>query len=164
MSNRDIYRAVASEVCAGHSDDLDACFEEKSLHINYPCYNRQKCRVKEKSEEQISYIMTSIDEHVFLEACPGSGKTEVVGMKAAYEMQRWAHNSSGLAVLSFTNTAADEISARIRGFTNRTEFYPHFIGTFDRWLHSYLVQPATISVKLKMLLITQPQNRNCRMP
>lgn len=37
------------------------------------------------SEEQLDFILHPIDKACFLKACPGSGKTEVVGIKAAYE-------------------------------------------------------------------------------
>ena len=38
------------------------------------------------SEEQLDFILHPIDNACYLKACPGSGKTEVVGIKAAYEI------------------------------------------------------------------------------
>ena len=43
-------------------------------------------------------------------------------------------------VLSFTNNAADVITDRVSRFANSVAF-PHYIGTFDGWLHGYLVNP-----------------------
>lgn len=41
---------------------------------------------KELCEEQVDFILHPINKPCFLKACPGSGKTEVVGIKAAYEI------------------------------------------------------------------------------
>ncbi len=46
-----------------------------------------------QSDEQLKYVLSSIDDSTFLNACPGSGKTEVVGLKAAYEFSRWEKNA-----------------------------------------------------------------------
>ncbi|WND02728.1 UvrD-helicase domain-containing protein [Temperatibacter marinus] len=105
------------------------------------CQSYGACRIDEKTEEQLDYIFSSIDESTFLKACPGSGKTEVVAIKAAYEISRWEING-GIAILSFTNNAADVITDRISEFTGLSSIvYPHFVGTFDSWLHSYIAHP-----------------------
>ncbi|BCV28887.1 hypothetical protein [Shewanella algae] len=41
----------------------------------------------EFTNEQRDYIESDIDACVFLEACPGSGKTEVVAAKVATEIR-----------------------------------------------------------------------------
>src|SRR5690606_22731864 len=72
----------------------------------------------------------------------GSGKTEVVGIKAAYEISDWNDKFTGLAVLSFTKNAAKEIADRINKYSvNNETQHPHFIGTIDSWLHSYILHP-----------------------
>lgn len=73
-------------------------------------------RINEKTDEQLDYILSPIDKCIYLEACAGSGKTEVLGIKAAYEISRWASQQSGLAVLSFTNEATSTIANRIAHF------------------------------------------------
>jgi len=79
---------------------------------------------------------------VFLKACPGSGKTEVVGLKAAYEMSKWLKTPGGIAVLTFTNNAAEVIEKRVNQFSGVANVgYPHFIGTVDSWLHGYVAHP-----------------------
>ena len=99
-------------------------------------------RINEKSDEQLDYVLSSIAEYIFLQACPGSGKTEVVGLKAAYEIQKWERKPSGIAIITFTNSAADVISERVTQFAdNNKTSYPHFIGTIDSWLHGYIAQP-----------------------
>ena len=94
------------------------------------------------SEEQLDFILHPIGIACYLKACPGSGKTEVVGIKAAYEIAEWKEKFIGIAVLSFTKNAAKEIADRIKKFggTNATQ-HPHFIGTIDSWLHGYILHP-----------------------
>jgi len=94
------------------------------------------------SQEQIAYINSAINENVYLEACPGSGKTEVVAAKAVKEMAQWDSFPSGMAILSFTNSATDELRERIDKHRKQsTSFYPHFVGTFDSFILKYIVSP-----------------------
>lgn len=94
------------------------------------------------SEEQLDFILHPINEPCYLKACPGSGKTEVVGVKAAYEISDWKDKFTGLAVLSFTKNAAKEIADRINKYSgNNASQHPHFIGTIDSWLHGYILHP-----------------------
>lgn len=97
---------------------------------------------RDPSEEQLDFILHPINVGCYLKACPGSGKTEVVGIKAAYEIAKWKNYFSGIAVLSFTKNASKEIGDRIKKFggTNATQ-HPHFIGTIDSWLHGYILHP-----------------------
>lgn len=94
------------------------------------------------STEQLGYINSRAAKSTFLEACPGSGKTEVIGLKAAYEITKWNKANGGIAVVTFTKSAAKELSDRIRKFSDlSTGLFPHFVGTFDSWLHGYIFQP-----------------------
>jgi len=104
--------------------------------------DHKKCRIVEKTEKQLDYVLSSITDNIFLKACPGSGKTEVIGLKAAYEFQLWKQRNSGIAILTFTNNAADTIRERVQQFAGIGKAaYPHFIGTIDSWLHGYLAHP-----------------------
>lgn len=105
------------------------------------CRDYERCRIQEKTMEQYEYVLASSDRNIFLRACPGSGKTEAVGLKAAYEMRLWNHDCGGLAVLTFTNAAAETIRARVRQFTGNDLRYPHYVHTLDSWLHRYIVNP-----------------------
>jgi DNA helicase II / ATP-dependent DNA helicase PcrA len=113
-------------------------FEEKLALVK----TRLKSLDQNPSEEQLDFILHPIDNACYLKACPGSGKTEVVGIKAAYEISEWKEKFTGIAVLSFTKNAAKEITDRIKRFggTNATQ-HPHFIGTIDSWLHGYILHP-----------------------
>jgi DNA helicase II / ATP-dependent DNA helicase PcrA len=109
---------------------------------NSLCCNAGKCRIAEKTEEQLKYILSSNSKNVFLKACPGSGKTESVGLKAAYEIKKWKARVGGISILTFTNSAADVISDRVTQFAGIAKpRYPHFIGTIDSWLHGYIAHP-----------------------
>ncbi len=109
--------------------------------ILYPRVHK-KCRIAEKTDKQLVYVLSSITGNIFLKACPGSGKTEVIGLKAAYEFQLWEKKNSGIAILTFTNSAADTILERVQQFAGIGKAtYPHFIGTIDSWLHGYLAHP-----------------------
>lgn len=92
--------------------------------------------------EQLAFINHRLGIQCYLSACPGSGKTEVVGVKAAFEFAAWTSNFNGLAILTFTNNAAAQIRERVlkHGGMNAAA-HPHFIGTFDSWMHNYIFQP-----------------------
>ncbi len=115
------------------------------------CSEYHTCRIERNSKEQLDYALSSIEDCVFLKACPGSGKTEVVGLKAAYEISKWEKSPGGIAVLTFTNNAADVIEKRVSQFGGVGKVgFPHFIGTIDSWLHGYIAHPfAHIITKYK---------------
>ena len=106
------------------------------------CNEHEVCRILEKSPEQIEYVFSPNTENVFLKACPGSGKTEVVGLKAAYAIRKWENRVGGIAILTFTNNAANIIGQRVYQFIGVEKTgYPHFVGTIDSWLHGYIAHP-----------------------
>ncbi len=136
----EVFEKVASIVCgkpAGISHT--ECLKSVGSH-NPLCRDYGKCRLYEKTCEQFEYVLHPRTENSFLRACPGGGKTEVIGMKAAYEIRRWDVLHAGIAVLTFTNNAADVILERVTQFAGNVG-HPHFIGTFDSWLHGYLANP-----------------------
>lgn len=94
------------------------------------------------SDQQLEYINHRLAVACHLEACPGSGKTEVVGVKAAYEFAAWCEKFAGIAILTFTRAAAAEIKERVIQFAGgEATKHPHFVGTIDSWVHSYILQP-----------------------
>ena len=98
------------------------------------------CRLQEKSDEQLEYILSSNSENIYLEACAGSGKTEVLGIKAAYEICSWKSNCTGIAVLTFTNEAAQTIEDRISQLYKGRISSNHYIGTFSSFVQGYISQ------------------------
>ncbi|HDX8444966.1 TPA: ATP-dependent helicase [Aeromonas hydrophila] len=96
----------------------------------------------EFTEEQLKYINSSINKHTFLEACPGSGKTEVVSAKVAKEISSWDKYPGGIAILSFTNSATDELTHRISTHLLQAKvMFPHTLGTFDSFIYKNIVSP-----------------------
>ena len=141
-SGKDKFDLVAATICGKHKDlDVAQCFALNSKS-NPGCLSYNKCRIGEKNGEQLGFVLQPIAQNSFLMACAGSGKTEVVGLKAAYEIRKWESSYSGIAILTFTNNAANVIRERALQFAGSYKAsYPHFIGTFDSWLHGYLANP-----------------------
>lgn len=126
-------------------DDVITVHEKCKGTLNANCEERGYCCIEGLSDEQLNYIYSSLEENVYLNACPGSGKTEVIGIKVAYEMKKWDCLNQGIAVLTFTNSAEDEILERVSLYCNKPVEYPHFIGTFTSWLHGYIANPHLYS-------------------
>ncbi len=136
----EIHERVAEIVCNKPQElTCEECFQKST--IGHICNGFSQCRITEKTNEQMEYVFSSIKRDAFLKACAGSGKTEVVGMKAAFEIKQWNKKNSGIAVLSFTNDATDVIKERVKTFSGSEGTYPHFIGTLSSFIHSYVVQP-----------------------
>ncbi|WP_329522180.1 UvrD-helicase domain-containing protein [Spirillospora sp. NBC_01491] len=83
---------------------------------------------------------TSLD----LQAAPGSGKTTLVALKLALLAGGWRAPQRGVCVLSHTNTAKDEIRARLESVPAGRPLlaYPHFIGTIQTFVDTFLALPA----------------------
>lgn len=139
-SHEELFHNIAAKVCNKlKSLNAEDCYSQTT---NPLCRDNKRCRLHEKTLEQLNYVQQSIRESTFLRACPGSGKTEVVGLKAAHEIKSWPHSNKGIAVLTFTNNAANEIAERITQFSGVSgKGYPHFVGTIDSWLHGYVANP-----------------------
>ena len=132
MSREEKLCMVAKTLCG--IDDINNCIYMKGETC------QKVGRIKEKTDDQLDYILSSIDTNTYLEACAGSGKTEVLGIKAAYEICRWTSRDSGIAVLSFTNDAADTILDRVMTFYRKPLPSNHFVGTFSSFVHGYIAQ------------------------
>lgn len=83
---------------------------------------------------------TSLD----LQAVPGAGKTSLIGLKLALLAQGWTSSTRGVCVLSHTNTAKDEITARLMESPAGAKLlrYPHFIGTIQSFTNTFFALPA----------------------
>lgn len=84
------------------------------------------------------------DRSAFVTACPGAGKTRTIVERARHLAQR-TDDKRGVAFLSFTNAAVDELQGRLRLFgLLPSPLFPSFIGTFDRFLWQFLIAPFGI--------------------
>jgi DNA helicase-2/ATP-dependent DNA helicase PcrA len=94
------------------------------------------------SEEQTAYIEEPLGHNVYLRACPGSGKTEVIAAKVAKEVREWSHFPSGIAVLSFSRSATGELVERIAlARRGGRRLFPHFVGTVDSFFLKQIGNP-----------------------
>jgi len=144
MTQNELFESIAIRICnKKESISADECFK---IQNSRRAICREKCRISEKSFSQLNYVKSSINKNIFLKACPGSGKTEVVALKTSYELINW-NNIGGIAVLSFTQNSANVIADRVREFIGVSKIcYPHYIGTIDSWIHSYIAHPFSYRV------------------
>ncbi|MES4993073.1 UvrD-helicase domain-containing protein [Agrobacterium radiobacter] len=95
-----------------------------------------------------------------VQACPGSGKTTLVGLKLLCLIRKWTASRQGICVLTHTNVARDEIlkclSGHPSGFALRS--YPHFIGTIQEFINTYIAMP---SLRSKGMTVTQIDDDHC---
>lgn len=87
-----------------------------------------------------------------LQAAPGSGKTTLIGLKLALMADAWTSPTRGVCVLSHTNTAKNEIADRVGLLAAGRSLlrYPHFIGTIQSFVHTFLGLPAVRDRKVEV--------------
>lgn len=94
------------------------------------------------TDEQKEFLDLNKNGKFVVKACPGSGKTTAVTERLYQFIKNWNHKKSGIAVLSFTNVAADEIKENFdKNKENLKIEYPHFIGTLDSFINQYIFLP-----------------------
>jgi DNA helicase-2/ATP-dependent DNA helicase PcrA len=140
------YQEKIAKVICDKSEQI-TCDECYLLAEGKICRGFKRCRISEKTVEQLEYVMAPKEDGIFLKACAGSGKTEVVALKTAYEMKQWKSYNQGMAVLTFTNDATNVILERVKQFTGKSNIYPHYIGTLSSFIHSYIVQPFAYEMR-----------------
>jgi DNA helicase-2/ATP-dependent DNA helicase PcrA len=74
-------------------------------------------------------------------ACPGSGKTYTVAARLAHLISDWKLTHQGIAAISFTNTAWQEIQRQINDHFQMEVSYPHFLGTIDSFINRFIFLP-----------------------
>jgi len=80
---------------------------------------------------------------VVVRACPGSGKTFSVAARIAHRIGRWMRPNQGLAAISFTNVAWQEIDEKLTNVFGLRHIlqYPHFLGTIDSFINKHIFLP-----------------------
>ncbi len=95
--------------------------------------------MEELTREQTLFLKT--EGRVVVRACPGSGKTYSVATKLLSYLDKWEDYHQGVAVLSFTNVASEEIYKKAlllnKGIGKLS--YPHYIGTVDSFFNEFIV-------------------------
>lgn len=81
---------------------------------------------------------------IILNACPGSGKTSAVAFKLTtltHECEQKFGSYAGIACLSFTNVAKDEIAQKYEHIKGSRLSYPNVISTIDSFINHYITLP-----------------------
>ena len=91
------------------------------------------------TQEQISFLQA--EGKVVVIACPGSGKTYSVASKLLSYNDNWNSYHQGVAVLSFTNIASEEIYKKAIALNKGVGQldYPHYIGTVDSFINEFII-------------------------
>lgn len=96
----------------------------------------------ETNEQRAAYL--SARGNVVLNACPGSGKTTVI-VKKLIDLQGEYKKKYGLycgiACLSFTNTAKEEINEKFKQLSGENLKFPHLVSTIDSFINQYITLP-----------------------
>lgn len=85
--------------------------------------------------------LVDAEDSLFAEACPGAGKTRA--MVARFLKRTAEEPRRGIALISFTNAAVDEVRRRCGAQADALRA-PHFVGTFDSFIHRFLVTPLYV--------------------
>jgi len=77
-----------------------------------------------------------------LTACPGAGKTRIVGARLSLlASEAKLSEGNGVAAITFTNAAANEIKNVYHKLTGKAITSPHYVGTIDSFVNRFLFQP-----------------------
>lgn len=80
----------------------------------------------------------------FVTACPGAGKTRTL-VERVRVLLAARDDRRGVAILSFTNAAADELRSRMASYgVLPSPLFPSFVGTFDSFLWVFFITPFGI--------------------
>lgn len=85
-------------------------------------------------------------------ACPGAGKTKA--MVARFIRRADEEPRRGIALVSFTNAAVDEVRARCAS-NPRVLTAPNFVGTFDSFINRFVTAPQYIRHRGKLPRFTE---------
>ncbi len=88
-------------------------------------------------------VVNNSEGKFIVKACPGSGKTLVVAAKMKELLSQWEYTHRGIAIMSFTNVAWEEIQKYLSSKfqVKRSTSYPHFLGTIDSFINQYIFLP-----------------------
>jgi superfamily I DNA/RNA helicase len=75
---------------------------------------------------------------IILDACPGSGKTTAIAYKLNELLPNLTSKYSGVACLSFTNVAKNEINQKFKEISGKFIGYPHLVSTIDSFINQYI--------------------------
>lgn len=92
------------------------------------------------NEERKAYLEAR--GKIILNACPGSGKTTTIAKKIIeLEQLREVNSYSGVACLSFTNSAKDEINDSYTKLSGKILRFPNHVSTIDSFINKFITLP-----------------------
>lgn len=86
--------------------------------------------------EQLALVEATGSQYA--EACPGAGKTRAI--VARFLRRASGERRKGIALLSFTNAAVDEVRSRCSQYPAALRA-PNFVGTFDAFINRFITTP-----------------------
>jgi superfamily I DNA/RNA helicase len=93
-----------------------------------------------ENDERLAYLRAR--GKVILNACPGSGKTTTIAKKIIeLEHLNEIGGHSGVACLSFTNSAKDEINEAYRKLSGKSIQFPNHVSTIDSFINKFITLP-----------------------
>jgi DNA helicase II / ATP-dependent DNA helicase PcrA len=93
-----------------------------------------------ENEERLAYLRAR--GKVILNACPGSGKTTTIAKKILdIENLKEIGGHSGVACLSFTNSAKDEINEAYHKMSGKSLKFPNHVSTIDSFINKFITLP-----------------------
>jgi superfamily I DNA/RNA helicase len=93
-----------------------------------------------ENDERLAYLKAR--GKVILNACPGSGKTTTIAKKILeLESLNEIGGHSGIACLSFTNSAKDEINEAYRKLSGKSLQFPNHVSTIDSFINKFITLP-----------------------
>jgi superfamily I DNA/RNA helicase len=112
------------------------------------------------SEKQRKIVFDKSGKFV-VRACPGSGKTYCVSARLARLILEWKNDYAGIAAVSFTNVAWQEIEKKYSDEFNIGDriSFPHFLGTIDSFINKYIFLPyghLILNCKNRPILVGEP--------
>ncbi|MGL4669116.1 MAG: UvrD-helicase domain-containing protein [Methanobacteriaceae archaeon] len=93
------------------------------------------------TKKQNDFLNKNKNGKFVVKACPGSGKTTSVSEKLFQMINSDEFDYHGIATISFTNVASDEIKSNLENRYNTKISFPHYIGTIDSFLNKYVFLP-----------------------
>lgn len=93
----------------------------------------------ELTQEQKAFL--DAEGRIILCAVPGSGKTFIVAKKLLKYLQVWSLAHQGVAALSFTNVASNEIMRQASELSSNftSVNHPHYVGTLDSFINNFIL-------------------------
>lgn len=102
----------------------------------------------DEQRREVLLCSSSVD----IQAAPGSGKTTLLAIKLALLASKWGEKKRGICILSHTNVARLEIENRLAKIPGGIELlrYPHFVGTIQTFIHTFLALPLLRSSAIRV--------------